>query len=73
MKTNKRKKSNKSWRANQVRVQFTRKPITAWGGIASLVSRFLEKVGFREWVRESIPIDLSATGRGEVQQWWRGI
>jgi hypothetical protein len=32
------------------------KPVTAWGGIATAVAEFVEKVGLRDWVESSIPI-----------------
>lgn len=41
---------------NQVRIQFTNKPITAWGGIASVISKFLDQIKFKEWVKEQMPI-----------------
>jgi hypothetical protein len=50
---------------NQVKIEFTDKPITAWGGIAGLVSRYLHKIGFREWIESSIPIEeRSNNGKG---------
>jgi len=42
---------------NQVKIEFTDKPITAWGGIAGIISRYLQKIGFRQWVESSIPIE----------------
>jgi hypothetical protein len=42
---------------NQVRIEFTDKPITAWGGVAGLISRYLHKILFREWVESSIPVE----------------
>jgi hypothetical protein len=54
---------------NQVKIEFTDKPITAWGGIAGLVSRYLHKIGFKEWVEESIPIEeKSNNGKGVYQK-----
>jgi hypothetical protein len=44
-------------RVNQVRIQFTNKPITAWGGLASIVAKLLEVLGFRSWVESAIPIE----------------
>ena len=38
-----------------VRVEFTSKPITAWAGIASVVAKFLEEIGFRSWVESHVP------------------
>ncbi len=31
---------------NQVRIDFTDKPITAWGGMGVLMGKFLEKIQF---------------------------
>jgi len=45
---------------NQVKIEFTDKPITAWGGIAGIISRYLQKIGFRQWVESSIPIEESS-------------
>lgn len=52
-------------RDRQVRVEFTDKPLTAWGGLAAIMSRYLDRVGFRSWVETSIPIEeRSNNGRG---------
>ncbi len=50
------RKNTRSICVNQVKITFTRKPITAWGGIAALVGKFLEGIDFQEWVEEIIPI-----------------
>jgi hypothetical protein len=42
---------------NQVKIQFTNKPITAWGGLATIVAKLLEVVAFRSWVESIIPIE----------------
>ena len=42
---------------NQVRIQFTNKPITAWGGLASIVAKLLEVLEFRPWVESALPIE----------------
>jgi hypothetical protein len=49
-------KNSKSLRVNQVKIQFTNKPITAWGGLATIVAKLLEVLEFRSWVESSIPI-----------------
>lgn len=41
-----RKHIKKSHRVNQEEIEFTGKPITAWGGIASLIAKFLEEISF---------------------------
>jgi hypothetical protein len=50
-------KNNKSLSVNQVKIQFTNKPITAWGGLATIVAKFLEVLQFRSWVESTIPIE----------------
>ena len=40
-----------------ISIEFTPKNLTSWGGISSLVSHYLLKLNFREWVNESIPIE----------------
>jgi hypothetical protein len=44
-------------RVNQLRIQFTNKPITAWGALASIVGKLLEVLEFRSWVESTIPIE----------------
>ncbi len=48
--------NNKSLRVNQVKIQFTTKPITAWGGLATIGAKFLEALEFRSCVESTIPI-----------------
>jgi hypothetical protein len=50
-------KNSKSLRVNQVKIQFTNKPITAWGGLATIVAKLLEVLEFRSWVESTIPIE----------------
>jgi len=65
MKHKLQKKSRRCQRVNQVKIAFTRKPITPWGGIASVIAKFLEVIKFREWVEENIPIkEVSNNGQG---------
>jgi hypothetical protein len=52
----KRKKHKSSLQVNQVKIAFTSKPITAWGGIGSLIAKFLEGINFRQWAESSFPI-----------------
>ena len=33
---------------NQVKIEFTQKPITAWGGLATLIAKFLEVIESRQ-------------------------
>ena len=51
-----RRRNSKSLTVNQVKIQFTNKPITAWGGLATIVAKLLEVLGFRSWVESNIPI-----------------
>lgn len=44
-------------RVGQVRITFTSKELTAWGGACSVLAKFLERISFREWVEEHIPIE----------------
>ena len=40
----------------QAQIVFTRKPLTAWGGVCSVVAKFLEQIGLRDWVRAHVPV-----------------
>ena len=50
------KNDRSSLRVGQVFVEFTRKPVSAWGGMAALIGAFVSQVGFREWVEHAIPV-----------------
>ena len=63
-----RKNRKKSHCKNQARIEFTNKPITAWGGMAGILSRFLDKIGLREWVEGSIPVMEKSNNRGGVYE-----
>ena len=52
-----RSKNSRLLRVNQLRIQFTNKPITAWGGLATIVAKLLEILKFRSWVESTIPIE----------------
>jgi len=47
---------NSSIRVGQVFVEFTKKPVSAWAGLATLVGGLLERIGFRSWVEEALPV-----------------
>ena len=49
--------NSRSLRVNQVKIQFTNKPITAWGGLATIVAKFLEMLQFRSWLEFATPIE----------------
>lgn len=64
-----RKKSKSRLRVNQVQIEFTQKPITAWGGVGTLIAKFLEKIEFREWVESHIPIqETSNNAKGVFEK-----
>jgi len=44
-------------RVHQVQIAFTGKQLTAWGGACALVGKFLERIRFREWVEQNIPVE----------------
>ena len=65
----KQRKGSSARRVGQVRITFTNKPITAWGGLASVVAKFLERVDFRGWVQQHVPIrERSNNGRGVYEK-----
>ncbi len=49
-------KNSRTVQVNQVSITFTNKPVTAWGGLSSIVAKLLEVLEFRSWVEEKIPI-----------------
>jgi hypothetical protein len=51
-----KRRNNKSLTVNQVKIQFTNKPITAWGGLATTVAKLLEVLEFRSWVESRFPV-----------------
>jgi hypothetical protein len=52
----KRKNNTAPLSVNQVKIEFTRKSITPFGGIATVVAKFLEAIQFRGWVESALPI-----------------
>ena len=50
----------------EFKIAFTNKPITAWGGIGSLVAQFLERIEFRKWAESSIPIKETSNNSGGI-------
>lgn len=61
----KRNKAKKYRRVHQVEVAYTDKPITAWGGMAVIIGKFLERIRFRTWVEASFPIhETSPNAKG---------
>ena len=53
---------------NQVKIEFTSKSITAWGGLGVLIGKFLEKIEFRDWVERHIPIEETSNNSGGIYQ-----
>jgi len=53
---------------NQVRIDFTDRPITAWGGMGVLIGKFLEKIQFRSWVAHHVPIIETSPNAGGVYE-----
>ena len=48
--------SNKSLKKGQVKIEFSPKLITSWGGTAAIFSRFFDKIEFRELVEKIYPV-----------------
>lgn len=53
---------------NQVKIEFTSKSITAWGGLGVLIGKFLEKIEFRDWVERHIPIAETSNNSGGIYE-----
>jgi len=41
----------------QVEIQFTPKSITAWGGTASIIAQFINKIGLQKFITETFPFE----------------
>jgi len=41
----------------QVEIQFTPKSVTAWGGTASIIARFIDKIGLQQFIKETFPFE----------------
>lgn len=48
--------SKESLTVNQVRIEFTDKPMTSYGGTA-VVAKLLERISFREWIENNLPVE----------------
>ena len=54
---------------NQTKISFTNKPITAWGGLAAIMGKFLEEIDFKPWVETNLPIqETSNNGKGVYEK-----
>jgi len=51
-----------------VKIQFTNKPITAWGGLATIVAKLLEVLEFRSWVESTVPIEETSNNAKGVYE-----
>ena len=47
---------NRVIEVNQVPIVFSKKSVTAWGGLATIIAILLEVLDFRSWVAKEIPI-----------------
>ena len=52
--------SQKGRENSSVKIEFTSKLLTSWGGTSSIISRFLSKIEFRTWVEKSVPASESS-------------
>lgn len=41
----------------QVVIQFTPKSVTPWGGTASIIARFINKIGLQQFIKETFPFE----------------
>lgn len=48
--------SKESLTVNQVQIEFTDKPMTSYGGM-SMVAKLLERISFREWIENNLPVE----------------
>jgi len=62
----KHKKKNKAkLRVNQVHIEFTKKPMTSWGGICTIIAKYFESIELRHWLESNIPItETSPNAKG---------
>ena len=42
--------------SRQVDIKFTDKILTSWGGTASLISRFINKIKFKDFIENEFPV-----------------
>lgn len=53
----------------QVKIEFTDKLITSWGGTAAIISRFLNKIKFKNVVEDCLPVkETSNNSTGEYSK-----
>ncbi len=49
--------SKSNVKVGQVFIEFTAKPVSAWSGMATLIGGLLERIEFRSWVEQALPIE----------------
>ena len=49
-------KNSKGLQVNQVPILFTKKALTSWGGLSTIVAKLLEILEFRSWAEKGIPV-----------------
>ena len=61
--------NSKRAHVNQVAITFTKKAITSWGGLSTIVAKLLEVLEFRSWVEKEIPvIEKSNNAKGVYEK-----
>lgn len=65
---NGKKKNTSRLLVGQVRIDFTSKTITPYGGIASVIAKFIEKIDFRSWVESSMPVEEKSNNGGGIYE-----
>ncbi len=53
-------------RVGQLNIDFTDKPMTPWGGVAVLVGKFVERIGFLQWAEAAFPVKETSNNAGGV-------
>lgn len=51
-----KKKNTSQLKVNQVRIEFTNKPLTSWGGICTVIAKYFESIELRDWIESNISI-----------------
>ena len=60
------REDNRPYQVGQVRITFTAKELTAWGGACSVLAKYLERISFREWVGQHVPIEEHSPNAGGI-------
>jgi len=47
----------------QVKIEFTDKVLTSWGGTASIMSRFLSQINFRDFIENNFPVSETSNNK----------